>query len=65
MLLLQETLRGKDQNRPKINGMKLILERPHNKYEIATFVKKNNFAVTYLRFCTHDGGKRYTIIINY
>jgi len=31
-LLLQETHKDEDQNRPKINGMTLIIERPHNKY---------------------------------
>lgn len=42
--LLQETHRGQEQNTPKINGMTLIIERPHNKYGSAIFVK-NNIAV--------------------
>lgn len=41
ILFLQETHRGEDQNRPKINGMTLIIERPHNKYGSAIFVKSN------------------------
>jgi len=41
ILLLQETNRGEDQNRPKINGMTLIIERPHNKYGSAIFLKSN------------------------
>ena len=31
-LCLQETHRAKDQARPKIPGMTLVAERPHNKH---------------------------------
>ena len=41
VLCLQETHRGQQQNRPKIPGMKLAIERPHNKYGSAIFVKSD------------------------
>uniref|UniRef100_A0A8D8LNY5 Endonuclease/exonuclease/phosphatase domain-containing protein n=1 Tax=Cacopsylla melanoneura TaxID=428564 RepID=A0A8D8LNY5_9HEMI len=39
ILVLQETHKGSNQNRPKINGMNLILERSHEKYGSAIFSK--------------------------
>ena len=38
-LLLQETHRGPTRNRPKIPGMNLIVERPHDQYGSAIYVK--------------------------
>ena len=37
-LCLQETHRAKDQARPKIPGMTLVAERPHNKHGSSVFV---------------------------
>ncbi|XP_071476748.1 uncharacterized protein [Diadema antillarum] len=39
VLCLQETHRGQDDNRPRVPGMKLVAERPHDKYGSAIFVK--------------------------
>ena len=39
VLCLQETHRGRKNNRPQINGMKLAIERPHEQYGSAVFVK--------------------------
>ena len=39
VLLLQETHRGPTRNRPKIPGMNLIVERPHDQYGSAIYVK--------------------------
>ena len=39
VLLLQETHRGPTRNRPKIPGMNLIVERPHNQHGSAIYVK--------------------------
>ena len=39
ILLLQETHRGPTRNRPKITGMNLIVERPHDQYGSAIFIK--------------------------
>ena len=36
---LQETHRAKDQARPKIPGMMLVTERPHNKHGSSVFVR--------------------------
>ena len=38
-LCLQETHRAKDQARPKIPGMTLVAERPHNKHGSTVFVR--------------------------
>ena len=38
-LLPQETHRGPTRNRPKIPGMNLVVERPHDQYESAIYVK--------------------------
>ena len=38
-LCLQETHRAKDQARPKISGMTLVAERPHNKHGSSVFVR--------------------------
>ncbi|XP_071483046.1 uncharacterized protein [Diadema antillarum] len=39
VLCLQETHRGQDDNRPRVPVMKLVAERPHDKYGSAIFVK--------------------------
>lgn len=39
ILVLQETHRGPTSNRPKISGMKLVLERPHDQYGSAVFTR--------------------------
>ena len=48
-LCVQETHRSKDQARPRIPGMALVAERPHNKHGISVFVREglkvNNFYV--------------------
>ncbi|XP_049847394.1 uncharacterized protein LOC126299492 [Schistocerca gregaria] len=38
-LLIQETHRGSTRPTPKIDGMKMILERPHERYGIAIFAR--------------------------
>ena len=38
-LCLQETHRGERKARPKIPGMTLVAERPHDKYESAIFIR--------------------------
>ena len=38
-LCLQETHRAKDQVRPKIPGMTLVAERPHNNHGSSVFVR--------------------------
>ena len=48
-LCLQETHRSKDQTRPRIPGMALVAERPHNKHGSSVFIrdglKMNNISV--------------------
>ena len=39
VLCLQETHRGPNNNRPNITGMKMAIERPHEKYGSAIYVK--------------------------
>lgn len=39
VLCLQETHRGLDKNRPRIRGMKLLVERPHDQYGSALFIR--------------------------
>jgi len=39
VLCLQETHRDTNHRRPKINGMRLVVERPHSKYGKAIFTK--------------------------
>ena len=39
VLCLQETHRGPNNNRPTITGMKMAIERPHDKYGRAIYVK--------------------------
>lgn len=41
VLCIQETHRGSDSNRPKIAGMKLIIEHPHGHHGSAVFVREN------------------------
>jgi len=41
ILLLQGTHRCLNQNRTKMNDMTLVIERQHNKYGSALFVKNN------------------------
>ena len=51
VLCIQEIHRGFNYNHPKINGMTLVVERPHEKYGSAIFVKTgtiiddNNMAI--------------------
>ena len=48
-LCLQETHRSKDQARPRIPGMSLVAERPHNKHGSSVFIRNglnvNNISV--------------------
>ncbi|CAI6371000.1 unnamed protein product [Macrosiphum euphorbiae] len=39
IICIQETHRGKDRNKPKIRGMKLVAEIPHDKHGSAIFTK--------------------------
>jgi len=39
IICIQETHRGIDRNKPKIRGMKLVAEIPHNKHGSAIFTK--------------------------
>ena len=39
VLCLQETHRGPNNNRPNVTGMKMVIERPHEKYGSAIYVK--------------------------
>lgn len=39
ILLVQETHRGMTGHRPKISGMELAIERPHDRYGSAIFVR--------------------------
>ena len=41
ILCLQETHRGPQQFRPKVPGMKLVVERPHEKYGSAIITKRD------------------------
>jgi exonuclease III len=53
-LLLQETHRGIEGVRPRVEGMKLILERPHDKYGSAVFVRENITVDSACLTCTDD-----------
>ena len=48
-LCLKETHRSKDQARPKLSGMALVAERPHNKHGSSVFIREglkvNNISV--------------------
>jgi len=44
MLCIQETHRGPIQDRPRIPGMTLVIESPHEKYGSAIFVKAGTSA---------------------
>lgn len=41
IICVQETHRDKDNNYPKIKGMKLVIERSHKKYRSSIFVRDN------------------------
>ena len=41
VLCLPETHRGQQQYRPRIPGMKLVAERPHEQYGSAVFTKRD------------------------
>lgn len=54
LLLVQETHRGINNNRPKIEGMTLLLERPHEKYGSAIFSRPNLAIKTLDLTCNED-----------
>ena len=41
VIAIQETHRCRESRKPKIEGMKLIIDRPHEKYGSAILVKLN------------------------
>jgi len=41
VLCVQETHRAKHHNRPKVNGIKMVVERPHQKYGSVIFVRSD------------------------
>ena len=59
-LCLQETHRAKDKARPKIPGMTLVAERPHNKYGSAVFIR-NDLKVKSISVCAEENVEFLTI----
>lgn len=54
VLLIQETHRGTNNNRPKVDGMRLVVERPHEQYGSAVFVRPDiNIKSTHMT-CMND-----------
>lgn len=56
ILVLQETYRGPTSHghRPKIQGMRLVLERPHKKYGSSIFVKQSLDVLSVTLTCEKD-----------
>ena len=54
ILALQKTHRGPTNHRPKIQGMKLVVEKPHEKYESAIFVKQSLDLPSTSLMCEND-----------
>lgn len=54
VLVLQETHRGETRNRPKIDDMNLVLERPHDKYGSAIFCKPHITVTSAALTCSDD-----------
>ena len=59
-LCLQETHRAKDQTRPKIPGMTLVAERPHNKHGSSVFVR-DGLKVNSISVCEEENVEFITV----
>ena len=59
-LCLQETHRAKDQARPKIPGMTLVAERPHNKHGSSIFVR-DGLKVNSISVCEEENVEFITV----
>ena len=59
-LCLQETHRAKDQARPKIPGMTLVAERPHNKHGSSVFVR-DGLKVNSISVCEEENVEFITV----
>ena len=62
-LCLQETHRAKDQSRPKIPGMTLVAERPHNKHGSSVFVR-DGLKVSSISVCEEENVEFITVDFN-
>lgn len=54
ILVLQETHRGPQHIRPKIDGMSLVIEHPHEKYGSAIFINPNIAVISSYLTCNND-----------
>ena len=59
-LFLQETHRAKDQARPKIPGMTLVAERPHNKHGSSVFIR-DGLKVNSISVCEEENVESITV----
>ena len=59
-LCLQETHRAKDQTMPKIPGMTLVAERPHNKHVSSVFVR-DGLKVNIISVCEEENVEFITV----
>ena len=59
-LCLHETHRAKDQARPKIPGMTLVAERPHNKHGSSVFVR-DGLKVNSISVCEEENVEFITV----
>ena len=59
-LCLQETHRAKDQAGPKIPGMTLVAERPHNKHGSSVFVR-DGLKVNSISVCEEQNVELITV----
>ena len=59
-LCLQETHRAKDQAKPKIPGMMLVAERPHNKHGSSVFVR-DGLKVSSISVCEEENVEFITV----
>ena len=59
-LCVQETHRAKDQARPKIPGMTLVAERPHNKHGSSVFVR-DGLKVNSISVCEEENAEFITV----
>ena len=61
VLCLQETHRSSDYTRPKIAGMALVAERPHNKYGSAGFFVRKDLKVNSISVCKQRTAELITV----
>ena len=59
-LCLQDTRRSQTQARPRIPGMSLVAERPHNKYGSVVFIR-DDLKVKGISICEEDDVELITI----